>query len=197
MHSRDLDGHCPCHACNENQVDAYLLFLWKHRSFQTPKLLLSVWSICVSSSLSGIKYKFVNLQSRRVIREKLIDDKHQWDSLWCISLAKGTNSSNILIPGEWVQGHGSLSCCLWSSLFSTCFPSLQKDFLKLKRKSWLLSEMQIGWDRVSNTLYPLKLQQLMLASQSNYMSTSKSRSTFFTGNIVYPHDRYYWPRTIT
>lgn len=52
--------------------------------------------------------------------------------------------------------------------------------------------MQIGCDRVDNTLYPLKLQQLMLASQPSYMSTSKSSSTFFTGNIGYPHGHYYW-----
>lgn len=32
----------------------------------------------------------------------------------------------------------------------------------------------------------------MLASQPHYMSTSKSSSTFFTGNICYPHDHYYW-----
>lgn len=52
--------------------------------------------------------------------------------------------------------------------------------------------MQIGCDRVDNTLYPLKLQQLVLASQPSYMSTSKSSSTFFTGNIGYPHGHYYW-----
>lgn len=106
--------------------------------------------------------------------------------------AKGANNSSILIPGEWVQGCSSLSCCLWSSFFPTSSPNLQQDFLKLKRESWLLSEMQIGCDRVGNILYALKLQQLVFASQPNYMSTKKSSSTSFTGNTGYPHDHYYW-----
>lgn len=75
--------------------------------------------------------------------------------------------------------------------FLNQFPQSPTRFLKAEEKvmtafrdaNWLGQSWQ----------YPLSIETIAVgASQPNQMSTSKSSSTFFTGNIVYPHDHSYW-----
>jgi len=108
--------------------------------------------------------------------------------------AKAVNNSNILIPGAWVLGHWSLSCCLWSHFLSHPVPPISSKISKGWRENTTTvfrDQNWLGWSRQ----YPLSVETSAAGSCFTAKISVKEHKQVLvlsSEHTGYTHDRYYW-----